>query len=242
MGEKRFKTMKEVNDYLEKQIQFDYLTRFDVYLEEENYIFDNETKKRYSFKNTDVNLALWEVIRDLSEESALLDDENARLLGERIKDLEYFEECVNKAKEELISTKCTDCELINLQTRKIDSLEKENEQLRKKLECCEYSHFLNGLDAIHEKVDKGDLSDFKPLKEDEPLNDYKEDLYYWQCKYFKRDYEHKRDMCTRCNYGGLLNYCLKDKCDKMEKKNYEVIFFDDGGVSIGWEKRWISDE
>lgn len=279
MSEKRFKTMKEVDNYLEKQIQFDYLTRFDVYLEED-YIFDNKTKKRYSFKNIDVNLALWEVIRDLSEESASLDDENARLLSERIKDFEHFEECVNKAKElkeknkqlkeeiraypineeyteeimqqnqklriernhlrkeneELISTKCTDCELINLQTRKIDSLEKKNEQLRKKLECCEYSHFLNELDAIHEKVDKGDLSDFSPLKEDNPL---KEDLYYWQCKYFRRDYEHKRDMCTRCNiYGGLLNYCLKDKCDKMVKKDYEVTVahFDDG-VNIGWKKR-----
>lgn len=33
--------------------------------------------------------------------------------------------------EELISTKCTDCELINLQTRKIDSLEKENKMLKK---------------------------------------------------------------------------------------------------------------
>ena len=97
MSEKRFKTMKEVDDYLEKQIQFDYLTRFDVYLEED-YIFDNETKKRYSFKNIDVNLALWEIIRDLSEESASLDDENAELLGERIKDLDHFEECVNKAK------------------------------------------------------------------------------------------------------------------------------------------------
>ena len=93
----------------------------------------------------------------------------------------------------------------------------QNEKLKKKLECCEYEHFLNELDEIHEKVDKGDLSDFSPLKEDKPLNDYnplKEDLYYWQCKYYRRDYEHKRDMCTRCNYNGLLNYCLKDKCKK----------------------------
>ena len=55
---------------------------------------------------------------------------------------------------------------------RIYSLEKENEQLRKKLECCEYEHFLNELDEIHEKIDKGDLSDFSPLKEDKPLNDY----------------------------------------------------------------------
>ena len=54
----------------------------------------------------------------------------------------------------------------------ISKLQKENEQLRKKLECCEYEHFLNELDEMHEKVDKGDLSDFSPLKEDKPLNDY----------------------------------------------------------------------
>ena len=45
-------------------------------------------------------------------------------------------------------------------------------ECRKKLECCEYEHFLNELDEIHEKVDKGDLSDFSPLKEDKPLNNY----------------------------------------------------------------------
>lgn len=46
----------------------------------------------------------------------------------------------------------------------LNQLTEENEKLRKKLECCEYSHFLNELDEIHEKVDKGDLSDFSPLK------------------------------------------------------------------------------
>ena len=113
-------------------------------------------------------------------------------------------------------------------------------EYRKKLECCKYEHFLNELDEIHEKVDKGDLSDFSPLKEDKPLNDYnplKERLYYWQCKYYRRDYEHKMDMCTRCNYNGLLNYCLKDKCNKMVKKDYEVTVTDFGdGVSIGLKK------
>ena len=115
-----------------------------------------------------------------------------------------------------------------------------NEQLQKKLECCEYEHFLNELDEINEKIDKGDLSDFNPLKEDKPLNNYnplKEKLYYWQCKYYRRDYEQKMDMCTRCNYGGLLNYCLKDKCDKMVKSDYEVnITESESGVSISLKK------
>lgn len=123
----------------------------------------------------------------------------------------------------------------------LNQLTEENEKLRKKLECCEYFHFLSELDEIYEKVDKGDLSDFSPLKEDKPLNDYnplKDDLYYWQCKYYRRDYEHRMDMCTRCNYGGLLNYCLKDKCDKMVKKDYEVTITEfESGVSIGFKKR-----
>lgn len=131
--------------------------------------------------------------------------------------------------------------LFDLQ-EKYDKLEKGNERLRKKLECCEYSHFLNELDEIHKKIDEGDLSDFSPLKEDKTL---KEKLYYWQCKYYRRDYEHKMDMCTRgCNYGGLLNYCLKDKCDKMVKRDYEVTITEfKNGMGIGWKKRgWIRDE
>lgn len=131
--------------------------------------------------------------------------------------------------------------------KRIVELEEENEKLRKKLECCEYEYFLNELDEIHEKVDKGDLSDFNPLKEDKPLNDYnplKERLYYWQCKYYRKDYEHKMDMCTRgCNYGGLLNYCLKDKCDKMVKRDYEVTINEfKNGMSISWKKRGGNDE
>ena len=122
-----------------------------------------------------------------------------------------------------------------------NDLRRENEQLRKKLECCKYEHFLNELDEIHEKVDKGDLSDFSPLKKD---NHLKKKLYYWQCKYYRRDYEHRMDMCTRgCNYGGLLNYCLKDKCDKMVKRDYEVTINEfKNGMSISWKKRGGNDE
>lgn len=35
--------------------------------------------------------------------------------------------------------------------------------MRKKLECSEYEHFKKELDKIHEKVEKGDLSDFCTL-------------------------------------------------------------------------------
>lgn len=119
----------------------------------------------------------------------------------------------------------------------LNQLTEENEKLRKKLKCCEYEHFLDELDEIHEKVDKGDLSDFSPLKEDKSLNPLKEKIYYWQCKYYRKDYEYRMDMCTRCNYNGLLNYCLKDKCDKMVKSDYEVTIDDFGsGVSIGLKK------
>ena len=50
-------------------------------------------------------------------------------------------------------------ELVDL----LNSLNDENEQLRQKLECCEYEHFKKELDKIHEKVEKGDLSDFCTL-------------------------------------------------------------------------------
>ena len=35
--------------------------------------------------------------------------------------------------EKIIENKCTDCELVNLQTRKIDTLTNENEQLRQEI-------------------------------------------------------------------------------------------------------------
>ena len=53
-----------------------------------------------------------------------------------------------------------------METRSKRIKKKENERLRKKLECCEYKHFLNELEEIHEKVDKGDLSDFEVTIDD----------------------------------------------------------------------------
>lgn len=47
--------------------------------------------------------------------------------------------------EKLIQKKCFPCELVSLQTREIDKLKDENEQLKRKLEDCEFEHFLDGL-------------------------------------------------------------------------------------------------
>ena len=180
----------------------------------------------------------------LAEKQKIIDEQQATIQSlkkenEQLRqELQKWEEYVS----ELAKIENDNLKKEYLSFEKYNSLLDENEQLRKKLECCEYEHFLNELDEIHEKVDKGDLSDFSPLKEDKPLNDYnplKEDLYYWQCKYYRKDYEHKMDMCTRrCNYGGLLNYCLKDKCDKMVKSDYEVTINEfKNGMSISWKKR-----
>ena len=65
--------------------------------------------------------------------------------------------------------------LMNEQQARIRELEKEKMELEKKLECCEYEHFTNELDKIHEKIDKGDYSDFKTLKQEEKDKQIEED-------------------------------------------------------------------
>ena len=178
---------------------------------ENNKVYDNLTGEFHSSNMVSVNL-----LNELNDENEQLKEEiRAYPINEQ-----YAEEIMQQNQKLRIER---------------NDLRIKNEKLKKKLECCEYWHFLDELDEIHEKVDKGDLSDFSSLKKD---NQLKERLYYWQCKYFRRDYEHKMDMCTRCSYNGLLNYCLKDKCDKMVKKDYEVTVTHFGdGVSIGWKKR-----
>lgn len=46
-------------------------------------------------------------------------------------------EQLKEKNEKLIQKKCLPCELVNLQTREIDKLKKENEQLQKELNNCE---------------------------------------------------------------------------------------------------------
>ena len=55
------------------------------------------------------------------------------------------------------------CETVCSLYDEIKHLKEENEQLRQKLECCEYKHFKKELDKIHKKVEKGDLNDFCTL-------------------------------------------------------------------------------
>ncbi len=52
---------------------------------------------------------------------------------------------------------------LSLAETKIKNREKENEQLRHKLECCEYQQFLEEQNKIMTKVEKGDVSDFGNL-------------------------------------------------------------------------------
>ena len=70
--------------------------RFELEYDKNCYkcVFDNEKKELYSSRES-----ICELLNALHQENISLDDENARLLCERIKDLEHFEECVEKAKQ-----------------------------------------------------------------------------------------------------------------------------------------------
>lgn len=210
--------------------------RFEVDVDHLLLVWDTEKNKRLEIED------IVDLLNELSTNCIQLQEENEQLKQE----IKQYWKCRDKWKQEAKELK-EENEQLKAKVKRLQDIvtrtEEEKEhyadlynECRKKLECCEYEHFLNELDEIHEKVDKGDLSDFNPLKEDKSLKD---DLYYWQCKYYRRDYEHKMDMCTRgCNYGGLLNYCLKDKCDKMVKSDYEVTINEfKNGMSISWKKR-----
>ena len=72
-------------------------------------IVDNENGETYDCEDAT------DVLNELFDENKQLKEEN----------------------EKLIQKKCLPCELVNLQTREIDKLQKENEQLRKELNDCE---------------------------------------------------------------------------------------------------------
>lgn len=109
----------------------------------------DETGKEYNLHETITILneqqATIRRLQDLCGES---DGENAKLRIEN-----------KKLQEEIRLLKPTNIE----QYEQIQKLQEENEQLRQKLECCEYEHFKKELDKIHERVEKGDLSDFCTL-------------------------------------------------------------------------------
>ena len=65
-----------------------------------------------------------------TQKYALLAMESKMVIDEMLTDYKKLE----KENEKLIQKKCLPCELVNLQTREIDKLKKENEQLRNKLE------------------------------------------------------------------------------------------------------------
>ena len=72
-------------------------------------------------------------VEELAKENEQLKKEYKIAIDEMINDYKKLE----KENEKLIQKKCLPCELVNLQTREIDKLQKENEQLRKELNDCE---------------------------------------------------------------------------------------------------------
>lgn len=78
------------------------------------------------------------------------EDKPIRIIHDKVEDKDYY----------LFADLC---KIMNEQQATISRLEEENEQLQKKLECCEYKHFKKEQDKIYQKVKKGDLTDFGTL-------------------------------------------------------------------------------
>lgn len=97
--------------------------------EKQFYICEGEDNIRGNFGEVDKPLNNTEIVNLLNERQATinkLNEENAKLLSERIKDCEEFEECVNKAQ----------------------SLKKENERLKDYIDIIfeDNTHICNELD------------------------------------------------------------------------------------------------
>lgn len=87
---------------------------------------------------------------------------------------DYFFGAYDKVAQEKIGV-LGSIDLLNSLLEENEQLKKEKMELEKKLECCEYEHFTNELDKLHEKIDKGDYSDFKQLKQEEKDKQIEED-------------------------------------------------------------------
>ena len=81
----------------------------------EHWLFDNKYDKAMMISK--IRATLLDVCNMLNEQQATIDS-------------------LKEENEKIIENKCTDCELVSLQTRKIDTLTNENEQLRFQLEEC----------------------------------------------------------------------------------------------------------
>lgn len=67
-----------------------------------------------------------DLLNSLYEENEQLRKENLSMKDEQNEMIAHL----RKENEKIIENKCTDCELVSLQTRKIDTLTNENEQLK----------------------------------------------------------------------------------------------------------------
>lgn len=108
---------------------------------------DVKTDKHYYVTDEYVGCReLFDEIENLEKENEQLKMEKYELIkrvtnGIRISytgyiQLEKENEQLRQENEKIIENKCTDCELVSLQTRKIDTLTNENEQLRQKIGIC----------------------------------------------------------------------------------------------------------
>ena len=92
---------------------------------------ETEGRKNCSeFKKRVTKSDLLNKIQSLEKENEQLKKEHKIAVDEMINDYKKLE----KENEKLIQKKCLPCELVNLQTREIDKLKKENRELRQKLD------------------------------------------------------------------------------------------------------------
>lgn len=90
-------------------------------LHQENQILETYCKVQNESKEYWRNKA-----KRLEEENEQLRKENFAMKDEQNEMIAHL----RKENEKIIENKCTDCELVSLQTRKIDTLTNENEQLK----------------------------------------------------------------------------------------------------------------
>ena len=124
------------------------------------------SEKRFVYHEEHFPLNVREIIDN--ENGETYDCEDATdVLNELFDENKYLKE----ENEKLIQKKCLPCELVNLQTREIDKLKKENEQLKKECKI-----------AVDEMV-----TDYKKLeKENEQLRKELNDCEKFRYAVFKR--------------------------------------------------------
>lgn len=129
--------------------------------------------------------------------------------------------------EKLIQKKCLPCELVNLQTREIDKLKKENEQLKKEYKI-----------AIDEMV-----TDYKKLEKEneqlrEKVKDYEVILSIANSNDVLCEYQEIDDIAYYCErYKDYRCYplCRKDKSCFKKDKTFQGKLED---LKEFWRERW----